>query len=247
MLRLPLFVFPAAAALVGCATAMPSATPGSPTLSMASVAEPVDVPAAGASAWREVEPATTMAPSMSASKSPEYSSSSDTHLTLMVGERWLDEDDWGDFDNPVAYGLEVDGSNHEGHGYEVGVFYTNEDENDLGNISGLDGETTTWELYGGYRYTFNQGEDVHPFVSVGVGAENGELEASTPFGSDSDDDTVLGAYARAGLLWDLGERIRLGLDYRHFFGQDLEVNIAGADISADSDYDQVLLTLGWGF
>jgi len=40
---------------------------------------------------------------------------------------------------------------------------------------------------------------------------------------------------------------RRALDYRHFWGQDLEVNVAGADITANSDYDQVMATLGWGF
>jgi hypothetical protein len=34
--------------------------------------------------------------------------------------------------------------------------YTDEKEDDLGNITALDGETTTWEAYLGYRYTFNQ-------------------------------------------------------------------------------------------
>ena len=250
MRSLALFVLPLAAALAGCATNS-AATLGSPALSMASLAESVEAPAADASdasAWHEVDPASAMAPSMSASTVPMFARPSATHLTAMVGERWLDEDEWGDFDNPVAYGLEVDGSNHDGHGYEVGVFYTNEDQDDLGNITGLDGETTTWDAYLGYRYTFNRDDDgLHPFVSVGGGAENGELEANTPFGSDSDDDTVFGAYARAGLLWDLGEHIRLGLDYRHFWGQDLEVNVAGADITANSDYDQVMATLGWGF
>ena len=257
MPRLPLIVLPLAAALAGCATnsaAIPAATPGSPALSTVSLAAPVEAPApaalppSAATAWHEVDPATMTAPSMSTSTSPPVASGQvGTHLTALVGERWLDSDEWGDFDQPVAYGLEVDGSNSEGHGYEVGVMYTDEKEDDLGNITALDGETTTWEAYLGYRYTFNQDGTLHPFLSVGGGAENGEFEASTPFGSDSDDDTVFGGYARAGLLWDLGDHVRLGLDYRHFWGQDLEVNVAGADITANSDYDQVMATLGWGF
>ena len=217
----------------GCATesvAMRSA----PDLAVAGLATPVGTETDG---WREIEPATTVVRAR-----PAAAESWDHHVTAMVGQRWLDDDDWGDLDEPLAYGVEFDGTEVDsGNGFEVGVLYTNDDD----DIGPFDVEATTWELYAGYRYTFDpQEEGIHPFLSAGVEALQGELDID---GVGKEDDTVFGVYARAGLLWDVSDRLRLGLDYRHLFADDLEPDFDGLDIEANPDYDQVVFSLGWAY
>jgi len=118
--------------------------------------------------------------------------------------------------------------------------YSTEDD----DIGGVDAETRTYELYAGYRYTFSPEEEgLHPFLSVGLDAINAELDVT---GAHGEDDTVVGAYARAGLLWDVSDRLRLGVDYRHLFADDFEIDFGpGAEIEADADYDQVVFSVGW--
>jgi len=206
--------------------------------------------AAGGSAdsngWSTLEPSTVVSgPTASASSNRPAAARENRHITVMGGQRWMDND-WDPLDEPVAFGLEFDDSDPgSGHGYEVGVLYTNDDDDDTLPIFGsVEAEATTYELYGGYRHTFRADDSgLHPFVSAGLNVMYGELELSALGISDDDDDTVFGGYARAGLLWDIGQRLRLGLDYRHLFTEDLEV----FDTDFDSDYDQVMLSLGWAF
>lgn len=219
----------------GCATesvAMRSA----PDLAVAGLATPVGTETGG---WSEVEPTTTVVVRPSAVR-PAAAESWEHHVTAMGGQRWLDDDDWDELDEPLVFGVEFDGTDvTSGNGFEVGVLYSNDDA----DIGPFEAEATTWELYAGYRYTFNpQEEGIHPFLSAGVEAMNGELDVS---GGGSEDDTVVGAYGRAGLLWDVSDRLRLGLDYRHLFSDDLEFDNAGGDLEANPDYDQIVFSVGW--
>jgi hypothetical protein len=244
MRHVPFVLTFTALASVGCATNS-GASHELAAFSAADLAAPVET--APSSAWSEADLSTAVVRSAPAesSSAPSAAAALSNHITMMGGKRWLD-DDWEPLDEPYAFGLEFDHSSPSGHGYEVGALYTNEDD-DLFSVPGIgtvSAETTTYELYAGYRYTFNADETgLHPFVSAGLNAEYGELELSAPGTSTDDDDTAFGGYARAGLLLDIGERLRLGLDYRHLFTQDLEV----FDTDFNSDYDQVMLTLGWAF
>jgi hypothetical protein len=243
MSRVPLVLSVVALAALGCATSTSSKLE-LPDVSAASLSAAGG--AADSNGWSTLEPSAAVSGlTGSASSSSPAVARSGRHITFMGGKRWLDND-WEPLDEPAAFGLEFDDSNPgSGHGYEVGVLYTNDDDDESFPIIGeVEAEATTYELYGGYRHTFDADDSgLHPFVSAGLNVMYGELELSALGESDDDHDTVFGAYARAGLLWDIGERLRLGLDYRHLFTEDLEV----FDDDVDSDYDQVMLSLGWAF
>lgn len=195
-------------------------------------AAPLDAPAV--TEWQPLVavPATTLAPRAL----PEVGGLWISHVSLLGGGRWLDKDDWSPLEHQLVFGLEVDESDAaSGNGYEVGALYAH-DEDDL--------ESTTYEAYGGYRYTFDvaETEGVHPFVSLGLAVSQAELKAG-----DTDDDTVVGPYLRAGLLWDVSERVRLGLGYRRLFADDYDFDVGGSNVHANADYDQVTLSLGFEF
>ncbi|HZL99475.1 MAG TPA: porin family protein [Planctomycetota bacterium] len=161
------------------------------------------------------------------------------HITILLGERMLDDDDWDPVEDQLALGVELDGTDPStGHGYEVGLT-SSYDEDDVGPV---DVEGSTFDIYGGYRHTFRPDPAVHPYLSAGLAWIFGEVELDGPGPTPDDDDSSLGAYVRAGIGFDLNERTRLGIDYRHLFLSD--VDILGID---DIDFDQLALTLGFAF
>jgi len=229
----------AAVAASGCA----ASTDRPPDLHLTAAAAPgtpIDAPAA--STWSEWSPSPpAAAPMAPASPAPlRVGGPWISHITLLGGGRWLDKDEWEPLEEQLTFGLELDESRaDDGNGYEAGVLYA-EDEDNL--------KSTTYEGYAGYRYTFGEATEAwHPFLSVGLSAVYGELELPSPGSNPADDDIIFGAYARAGLLWDVSERLRLGLDYRHLFAQDYEFEVAGQDIERTGENDQVLLSLGFEF
>jgi opacity protein-like surface antigen len=131
-----------------------------------------------------------------------------------------------------------------GNGFEAGLFYTNEKDDDVAAAISGEVEVTTYEFYGGVRHTFRPGQGgLHPFVSAGIDLEHGRIKLTAPGVSEADGDLVVGAYARAGLLWDITERVRLGVDYRYLLAQDFDI----FDTDLGTDYDQVTFSLGFAF
>ena len=236
------------AALVpaGCAT-QTTASRALPELSVASLSAPGEAPAeaTAATGWSGVK--LDGAPRARRDQDPYDPDSSPKkfHLTLMLGERALDEDEWEPFDSPTVYGVELDETSPtSGNGIEAGVFYTNDEDDDAAIGIAGDVEVTTYEFYGGVRHTFRPGQGgLHPFVSAGIEANHGRAKLSAPGFKDSDGNLVVGAYARAGLLWDVTDQVRLGLDYRYFVGEDLEL----FDADLRTDYSQVTFSLGFAF
>jgi opacity protein-like surface antigen len=234
---------PSIAALVsaGCAT-NPAPVQPLPELSVASLSAPNALAASG---WSELELAAPATQLQERSHDAATSSPGNRHVTLMVGERSLDGDDWGPFDSPSVYGVEFDETSPgSGNGFEAGLFYTNDQDDDVAAAIAGEVEVTTYEFYGGVRHTFRPGQGgLHPFVSAGLDLEHGRIKLTAPGVSEADGDLVAGAYARAGLLWDITDRVRLGVDYRYLIAQDFEI----FDTSLGTDYDQVTFSLGFAF
>lgn len=236
MLRLFPLLLPSCLLVLGCSTpsSPPPAAPGAWVAPLAA-----DQPA-DAGAWTTgvfAAEAGAPAPRAPASQLEQMSS---RHVTFLVGERMLDEDDWDPVEDQWAGGVEVDGTDPDsGHGYEVGMTYSRDDDDD----GPVDVEGNTFDVYGGYRYTFRPDERaIHPYLSAGLAVIRAEAEVDTPVGNNSDDDISPGAYVRAGIAFDLSEQFRLGVDYRHMFLTD--VDIGGI---SDVDFDQLMLTLGFAF
>ena len=243
-MRAPLALSGLALIALGCSTGS-LAERAAPTFTVASLEVPDAVEAAAG--WTDIQDAATPGRPPEVPHGP-FADNWNHYVSLLGGQRWLDEDIWGDLDEPVVLGLELNGeASGSGNGYEVGGLYTNDDA-DFGPVGPVESELTTGELYAGYRYTFNSDEQgLHPFVSAGADMMYGELKLSGGGSSSTEDDTVFGIYARAGLLWDVSERLRLGLDYRYLYSDDYQFDFPGGKVDAKSDYDQVVLSLGWRF
>ena len=162
---------------------------------------------------------------------------SDRHVTVLVGGRNLDGNDAEnlDVDDQFMLGLGIDMSDPQsGNGFEAGFEGSGAD----GHAGGQDTELHLFDLYGGYRKTFHPEEaQVHPYLAGGLAILHGELDV----GPD-DDDSTLGAYVRAGVSFDVSEKVRLGLDYRHMFA---DLDFFGDDF--DADFNQLALSLAFPF
>jgi len=164
-----------------------------------------------------------------------------SNVTMLIGQRFLDEDDWSPVDEPTTFGVEFDSYGpFDPVGFEVGFSYAE----DSGDVSGIDLETETWEIYAGARKTFSLAENrLHPYLAAGAPWSNAELDASIGGASADIDDDAFGFYLRAGAYYTFGEGFNVGLDYRKLLGADYKADGA----SADGDFDQFSLGLGYSF
>jgi len=160
------------------------------------------------------------------------------YVTLYLGERDLDENtaEALDVDDQTVAGADFNSYDRSsGNGFEVGFSHSSED-NDVGPFNA---EVRMDDVYGGYRKTFRpEANDFHPYVSLGLALLKGDVDV----GPTDDDDTTLGPYIRAGIGWDVGDRTRIGLDYRRLFAN---LDIFGDNF--DADYDQFALSVGFPF
>lgn len=160
----------------------------------------------------------------------------DNRVSLYLGQRSLDEDDYAPVDKQatlgVEYARETAGSVI---GWEVGLMASG-DEDDVG---GFNVKGSTGELYGGIHKSFGTGT-VRPYVGAGLAYIGSKVEVS---GVGDDDDSSAAGYAHAGVTFDLGPSFFLGLDARLLFGSDLEI----AGVNTDADYGQLALVLGFAF
>ena len=191
----------------------------------------------------------------------------DQHLTLLFGGRWMNDNDWEPVDDHLAGAVEFDASDpYTGHGYEAGVGYS-WDSSNSGNRN-VDGDV--YDIYLGYRYTFwpsdwrdertrevpdpqhpNQTKTVYnedwrtysglyPYLGGGLALVHADYSNRGPGPDLTDNRFSGGVYLRAGVAYDMEGGTRIGLDYRHMFLTN--TNIGEID---DSDFDQVMLTLGF--
>ncbi len=164
-----------------------------------------------------------------------------SNVTMLVGQRYLDDGDWDPVDEQTSFGVEFDSYGpFDPVGFEIGFSIAE----DSGKVSGIDVDTQTWELYAGARKTFSlAGDRLHPYLAAGASWTNAEVDASAGGSSVDIDDDALAFYMRAGAYYTFGEGFNLGLDYRKLIGADYS---AGGE-SADGDFDQFSIGIGYSF
>lgn len=162
-------------------------------------------------------------------------------ISLHVGLRQFDEDDWEPIEEQVALAVEfVSQSAGAIAGFEAGFSYsTDDDDFDAGGVT-LDAEAEVFEVYAGVHKSFLDSMRVRPYVGAGLTYLQGEIELSGGGGSADDDDDVFGVYLHGGLGLPLNDRLEAGVDVRTIFADDFDV--FGND--ADADYAQASVFLG---
>jgi opacity protein-like surface antigen len=172
-----------------------------------------------------------------APSAPQEMSTADraNRISIYIGGRQLDEDDYEPVDEQVMFGIEYVRERPEDvAGFEIGLMGS-EDDGDLGPF---DVEGRTSEIYAGVHKSFGT-DVVRPYVGAGIAYINSEVEVANV----DDDDGSAAGYAHAGINFDISPSFAIGFDFRWLFASDLE--IAGVD--TDADYGQLAVVLGFAF
>jgi hypothetical protein len=164
-----------------------------------------------------------------------------TRVSLLVGQRNFDEDDYEPVDEQVMAGIEfVHEARESVIGWEFGLAGSATEEDDV--LFGADVEAKTGEIYAGIRKSIGTGM-VRPYIGGGIAYIHSELELSGPMVSESVDDGSFAGYAHVGVSLGLTSAFFVGVDARLLFASDLDYE----DFDSDADYVQLALTIGGAF
>jgi len=137
-------------------------------------------------------------------------------FSLLLGEKALS----GDWKEP-SLGIDLSRQpevgvsfSWSGRGWPVALAADLLASRDTSTAMGVKLEGSTVELDLGVRKYWQRG-NARPFVGGGVAVVRGEIKASAFGFSASSDDTGVGGWLDAGVLWRLGSRIDLGFEGRY--------------------------------
>ncbi len=109
--------------------------------------------------------------------------------------------------------------------------------NDLDSVS--EGDIATLAAFANLAYEFNSRNRIRPFVSAGVGF----AQVNYDDGVVDDDDIGFAYQAKAGVAYDINERMTAELAYRYMNVTDVEFGSGGAS-PISGDYDNQTVTVG---
>lgn len=109
--------------------------------------------------------------------------------------------------------------------------------NDLDSVS--EGEATTLGAFANIAYEFNSQNRIRPFVGAGVGFAQVDYDD----GVVDDDDIGFAYQAKAGVAYDINERMTAELAYRYLNVTDVEFG-SGSASPIEGDYDNQTITVG---
>lgn len=166
-------------------------------------------------------------------------------LNFGIGPRSFEDEDFGRLDDHVAFTLDYcEPMGLRRVRLEGGFAYSN-DEGDAevgGEDVNLDAHTYELSLGANWSHLFGR---VRPFAGAGASVlwlekEGVDDDLDLVF---EDEDTAVGGYAKAGVLFEITPRSHVGIEFRHFEGGDASFD--GTEL--ETSYDQVVLILGTGF
>lgn len=158
----------------------------------------------------------------------------------LLGQKVLDEDDWGILDRQTEVGMLLDVRDTR---WPISMAI-----DVLGSADTVDtprGEVTgtTVELDLGVRKVFNiPGNALHPYVGGGLALMATDFERDAGFGIASDDDTGTGYWVSGGVFWTFASNLNLGLDVRY---SRAEVDLFNNTIEAGGTHAGLLVGYHW--
>ncbi|MGZ9099327.1 MAG: outer membrane protein, partial [Brevundimonas sp.] len=109
--------------------------------------------------------------------------------------------------------------------------------NDLDTVS--EGETTSLGAFANIAYEFNSKSRIRPFVGAGIGF----AQVNYDDGVVDDDDIGFAYQAKAGVAYDINERLTAEVAYRYMNVTDVEFQSGAASV-VSGDYDNQAVTIG---
>ncbi len=179
------------------------------------------------------------------------------YLRLAAGGGHVDEDSYGNFDFELGYvGSAAIGynwffpENFADFRVELEGSYRYNDVDELVGVSS-DGETQAFSLMINGFFDIRTNLVVVPYFGAGFGATQIRHEddgAGGVFVTIDDHDTVFAYQMMAGLTYDLGDNLAVGIEYRFLETEEFELSTsAGSTLRDEYDHHSALVTLTLGF
>ena len=174
------------------------------------------------------------------------------NANFILGQRTLEEDEvWRSFapdvDEQPTIGANIDFGEPDWP-ISLAVAIQGSGETDRDAVNGKI-DAGILDLSFGVRWIGNRYGTTHPYVGAGVSHVFATLDSDDLiFADDDETDSSFGAYANAGIYWNIGERLNVGFDARWLRGTDLELELNDVLFETDADYFQVGMLIGvrWG-
>lgn len=153
----------------------------------------------------------------------------DLNLNLIVGQKQVDEDDWGaDLEKQILYGVMAD-VRPRLLPFSIALDILASQES--ADVSGEDFTGKTYEIDVGLRKYFNiVPGPVTPFVGGGLAIINADIEGSIAGSEINDSGVGYGYWLDAGLVLVVGERFNIGAAARY---SDAEADLDSATAAVD--------------
>lgn len=170
------------------------------------------------------------------------------YLGVGGGADWLQEMDFSnggvgnDIDSDVGYAAIGSLGYRYGNGLrtEIEGGYRNND----GETGGANVETQAWNAMANVLYDFDTGIPLRPYLGVGAGAVNVDLDVD---GVGSDDNWAFGYQGIAGAEYALNDTVALFADYRYLATEGLDANPGAGSLRDEYRSHTALAGVRWTF
>lgn len=161
------------------------------------------------------------------------------NVNVFLGQKALDEDEWGQFDKQGEVGVLID--------FKLQNDYVSTAIDLLGSleeitVSGEKFEGSTGEIDVGVRKIWKvMGSSMRTYIGGGLAYIQAELKSIN--GSFiSDDDDGFGIWLNGGVYWIIGQNINLGIDLRY---SQADVTLFGIERDAGGNHAGIFVGYHW--
>lgn len=157
---------------------------------------------------------------------PPASAATTGHFGAFLGQKSLDDKDWGELDNHLELAVLAD---FRETNWPISIAIGFAGSADVRETTAGDFTATTSETLAGLRKLFALGSRLQPYLGGGLAII--EAESETPQVTHTD--SSLGLWLNAGVYFPLTDHFSLGVDYRH---SRAEVTLGGTEVEAGGDH-----------
>lgn len=163
---------------------------------------------------------------------------------LLVGLRSFEDERWEPVEDQVAWG--IDYCEPIGLGavrLEAGFQYTwDESSASLPGGQGVELHAETFDFSAGLNASYPFGR-LRPYVGGGAALVFTDTKSLDQGEIVRDDDSTIGGYGKAGLLFQVSQIAHVGVEYRYFAGGTISL----ANDEVDADAGQIAIVFGTSF
>ena len=166
------------------------------------------------------------------------------NVQFLVGQRWLDSDEWAPVDQPPMFGVEVDFAPAEAPVRVAVGAQMSSDSDSTATFPGGNHDVGFFEISAGFLWHPLRKGVVRPYIGAGVLTMLVGIDNDTVWFGANETDQSFGFYGNLGVFFKVGDSFNIGVDGRIV----TSTNFRLFGVETDADYEQVALLMGfsWG-